>query len=395
MKLCWLIPSDRSGGVSSVVVSCCKQAAMAGHQVTMLMLLNPSWLSSDDFQVVSLGLNGCAREASQTLIQWLAENPQDVLFFNACREFDSIIPYVPANTKCVYVIHDTSAPYWSPAIKEQDNLEAIVAVSETVAVKLHDRLKQPHKLSIIHNGCAFPQQAESGFERPDDLIFLGGDNPAKGAFDVLKLWRELINQQFTGNLHWFGNVSPEFKDQVLSLPHADRIRLYGHVHRDKIFSTAAKSKVLLVLTRAESFGMAAIEAMSMGCVPLAWDIETGTKVIVTANETGLFAPLGKIKALAIQVLYACNHYQRFCKAVIDRARIDFNEEVMWNDYESLLANLASLDPIIRSKVGQPVEDFQPPVHRFQLFPSRLRAAIRFVIGRSPNLGYWLRDMRGW
>lgn len=361
----------------------------------MLTLLEPSWLTSHEFQVVSLNLKGCAKEAPRALIQWLAQNPQDVLFFNACQEFDAVIPYVPARTKCVYVIHDTSAPYWNPALKEQDNLEAIVAVSEPVAIKLRDRLKQPEQLSVIHNGCAFPRQTAFDVERPDDLIFLGGDNPAKGAFDVLKLWKELINQNFTGSLHWFGNVSSEFKQQLLALPYAERIKLYGHVHRDVIFSTAAKSKVLLVLTRAESFGMAAIESMSMGCVPVAWDIETGTKVIVTANETGLFAPLGNIRALASQALYICNHYQQFCQAVIRRARLDFSEEVMWKEYQSLLDHLVSLKPISRSKVGQPVEDFQPPVHRFQLFPPRLRAAIRFVIGRSPNLGYWLRDLRGW
>jgi glycosyltransferase involved in cell wall biosynthesis len=394
MKLCWLLSSDRSGGISPVVLSCCRQAA-TGHDTTMLMLLPPSWIGNDyDFTVASLELYSSASKTPNVLLEWLKQNPQDVLFFNACGEFDPIIPYLHSSIKAVYVVHDTAPRYWCKALEEEDNLEAIVAVSETVASKFRNQLKQPEKLSVICNGCVFPN-ANPDILRQDELIFLGGDNPTKGAFDVLKLWEKLIKLSFKGKLHWFGNITLEFQQKIQQLPNSQQIHIYGYVKRELIFSTAASAKVLLMLSRVEPFGMATIEAMSMGCVPVAWDIDTGTKEIVSANQTGLFVPLGNIEILAKQVLFACENYQAFGNAVIERARTNFDEVVMWKHYEYLVKNISELEPIARSKNGQEVADFEVPLSRFQLLPPSVRSIIRELIGRSPALGYWLRDMRGW
>lgn len=397
MKLCWLIPGDRGGGVASVALSCCRQAAKAGHDVTLLMLLIPtSWIDNvRDFRVLSLGLDGAAQEAPKTLLQWLEKNPQEVMFLNGCEQADVVIAYLPSNIKCVYVVHDTAPRYWRTALKEEDNLEAIVAVSESVASQFRHQLKQTTKLSVILNGCVFPNQPEmNGIWRGDELIFLGGDEPMKGAFDLLKLWKQMVQLGFRGKLHWFGSVAPAFKTKICQLPHSDQIHVYGRVKRDLIFSTAASAKVLLMLSRAESFGMATIEAMSMGCVPVAWDIETGTKEIVAANKTGLFAPVSNTQVLARQVLYACENYQAFSAAVVEHARSTFDESVMWKGYESLINRISTLQPIARSKKDQEPTAYKPPIRFFQLLPPSLRSAIREFVGQSPRLGYWLRDFRG-
>jgi glycosyltransferase involved in cell wall biosynthesis len=396
MKLCWLIPDDRGGGVASVALSCCRQAAKAGHETTLLMVLVPTgWIGTDhDFRVSSLGLIDTAQEAPEALLQWLEENPQDVLFLNGCEQADAVIHYLPSSVKCVYVVHDTAPRYWRTAVTEEDHLEAIAVVSETIASQFRQSLKQAEKLSVILNGCVFPELLELNRIRQNELIFLGGDNPTKGAFDAIKLWKKLVKFGFTGKLHWFGRVTPEFKAKIDQLPHSEQIQVYGRVNRDLIFSTAASAKVVLMLSRVEPFGMATIEAMSMGCVPVAWDIDTGTKEIVTANQTGLFAPLGNIDVLARQVLYACENYSAFSVAVIERARSNFDEAVMWNGYESLIHRISTLAPLERSKASQQPTAYKPPLRRFQLVPASVRSAIREFIGRSPRLGYWLRDLRG-
>ncbi|MTJ07920.1 glycosyltransferase [Anabaena sp. UHCC 0204] len=396
MKICWLIPDDRSGGVASVAISCCEQAAKAGYETTLLLVLKPtSRLATNNFpfRVASLGLEGLAEKTPVELIKWLSDHPQDVLLLNGCEQTDAVIPYLPSTVKCVYVVHDTASRYWQVSVKEENNLDAIVAVSETVAREFRDDLKNSKKLSVILNGCIFPQLQQST-SRKDDMIFLGGDKPVKGGFDTLKLWKELSNHGFMGKLHWFGNISPSFQTKIKQLPNFEQICIYGHVQRDVIFSLAASSKVLLMLSRVEPFGMATIEAMSMGCIPVAWDIETGTKEIVSANKTALFAPLGDIKILANQVLLACNEYEAFANNVIEQARSNFDATVMWKHYETLIQDIYSLPAISRSKEGQQPTNYQSPVRRFQLLPSPVRSAIRDFVGRSPQLGYLLRDFRG-
>lgn len=395
MKLCWLLPSDKSGGISPVALSCCRQAAQAGHEATMLLLAKPTWITDDNFQVSSLDLYAGAKETPAILLQWLKDNPQDIVFFNACSEFDPVIPYLPPNIKCVYVVHDAPPSAWRPGLEEENNLEAIIAVSETVASKFRHLLKQPSKLFVIYNGTVFPQPPAKNVPRQDSLVFLGGDNLVKGSLDVFSLWKQLNKQGFRGKLYWFGNMAPKFKAKIQNLPNFEHIHIYGHVQRQLIFSTAAEAKVLLMLSRFEAFGMATVEGMSMGCVPVAWDVDSGTKEIAMPNQTGLFAPLGNIETLAKQVLYAIENYQAFSANVVERARSKFDEAIMWQGYESLIYKIAKLEPIERSKKGQQPEAFKPPFRRFKLLPPRLRSVIREFIGKSPILSYWLNDLHGW
>jgi glycosyltransferase involved in cell wall biosynthesis len=226
------------------------------------------------------------------------------------------------------------------------------------------------------------------------LLFLGGDNPGKGAADVGQMWRRLVDEGFTGKLHWFGKMTETFKASISRLPRNDCIALYGYVPRSTIFSVAAKSKVLLMLSRTEPFGMATIEAMSMGCVPIAWDIETGTREIIERDQTGFVAPLGDFTTLARHTKYVCHNHHELVERVVRRARDDFGEAVMWSNYAALLSELAGLPVTTRSRAGQEPSEFRPARRRFQRLPRRLRQVLVALVGRSPRLGRLLGDLRG-
>ncbi|MDY6937092.1 MAG: glycosyltransferase [Cyanobacteriota bacterium] len=396
MKLCWLIPSDRGGGVTSVAVSVSQQATSSQHELTLLTVIAPleNLDTNHKLKCDSLQLKRPARETPIALLEWLQTHPQNVLFLNGCEQADAVIPYLPNAVKCVYVVHDTAPQYWLTAVREEENLEAIVAVSDTVARQFRHRLKTPEKLWVILNGCVFPDRPTSLEPRPDDLIFLGGEKPIKGSFDVLELWQQLAKQKFRGKLHWFGQISTQFRAKIDRLPHRDRIHLYDRTSRQRIFETAATAKIILMLSRVEPFGMATIEAMGMGCVPVAWDIETGTREIATANESGLFAPLGDTAALADLVSLGCRNYPTLGPAAMERARSHFDSTTMWQGYESLLKKLDRLPPLTRNRVGESPQPYQPPQRQYQKIPAPIRAAIRQFVGRYPRLGYWVRDFRG-
>src|ERR1043166_6523814 len=122
--------------------------------------------------------------------------------------------------------------------------------------------------------------------------------------------------------------------------------------------------------------MATIEAMSMGCVPIAWDIETGTKEIAKQGETGLFAPLGDMKAFAIQVCRACNAHDLFISNVMKRARITFSRSRMWETYNSLFEGLRQVPVIERPLIGHSPPPYRPPRRIFQLLPRGLQRSLR-------------------
>ena len=396
-KLCWLVPDDKGGGVVSVALSCCREARAAGHTVTLLMLLPPTGHISEhvDFELVSLDVIAPGCDAPKKIVDWLAKNPQDVLFLNGCEQADVAIPFLPTQTRSVYVVHDTAPRYWRAALRHEEQLDAIVAVSNTVARIFQHRLRQPEKLRVLHNGTLFPVAVDNPQlnSRAPDILFLGGDEPIKGAYDVLKLWPKLIEQGFMGNLHWFGRVSPAFASQIEKIPRASAVVLQGRVVRSQIFRQAASARILLMLSRNEPFGMATIECMGMGAVPVAWDIQTGTKEIVE-DDYPFFAPLGDYDELADRVLKACADHHRYWQAAARRAREGFGEAAMWRRYASFIDEVMAFPRAERAKGGQSPPTFRPRVRLFQLLPKKLRATVRSTIGRSARMGYWLRNFRG-
>jgi len=395
MKLCWFVPDDRGGGVINVALSCVRQARAAGHDAVLLLMLEPtgSLEGIPGIRTASLGLKKPATQTPPALMQWLAENPQDVLLLNGGEEADTIIPYLPADVRCIYTVHDTAPRYWQTAVAAEADIDGIIPVSHVVAGKFSRVLKNPDKLQVIYNGSSFPAPPDLGESRPDDLVFFGGGDASKGASDLLRLWPVLIKLGFTGRLHWLGFMEPAFERKVSQLPQEERILRPGRVRREEGFAIAARSKVVLMLSRAEAFGMVTIEGMSMGCVPVAWDIETGTKEIVT-DETGFFAPLGNFTELARKVLQACAEHTRIAPRASIRAREVFSEEMMWRGYAGFFERVMQNPPRVRSLAGRVPPDFVPIRRRFQLLPASVRKTVRDFIGRWPWLGYVVRDLRG-
>jgi glycosyltransferase involved in cell wall biosynthesis len=398
IRIAWLVPDDLGGGVISVAQGCCRQATRAGHDATLLLLLTPAVHASEfgGLRIASLNARPPYADAPSLLVGWLQQNPQDILVLNGCEQADVALPYISSQTRVVYAVHDTAHCYFDNAVRHEGLLNAIVAVSETVAAQFRHRLEEPKKLHVILNGTIFPLALETALaeSRTDELVFLGGDNPVKGAHDVLALSEILHAGGFQGRIHWFGHVGEAFRARIDQLRAAVRIVVHGRQPRRAVFETAARAKIVLMLSRVEPFGLATVECMGMGCSPVAWDIATGTREIVGEAE-GFFVPLGDYDALARGVHEALmRHASSFAKTTI-RIRNDFSEEAMWARYQSLITAVAKSPPALRPQAGQAPPCYRPPFRKYQLVPAALRATIRAAIGRSPHLGYKMRDFRGW
>jgi hypothetical protein len=108
---------------------------------------------------------------------------------------------------------------------------------------------------VVHNGAPFPELFYAAESRPSDIIFPSGDQLMKGAYDVMNMWPRLLERGFMGRLHWFGEVGPRHAAEIGQLPGGEAIILHGRVARSQIFRQASFARVLLMLSRAESFGV--------------------------------------------------------------------------------------------------------------------------------------------
>lgn len=348
---------------------------------------------ADEFMLDSLWVESQSPDAPRRLIRWLRKHPQDFLFLNGCSEVEPAIPYLPQDTYCIYAVHDTVPMYWTTAVEQEDMLDGILAVSNAVAHQFRDQLDHPERLHVVHNGTVFPSVPDTE-NRRDDLLFLGGRQPLKGKDDVLAVWEALVERGFDGRLHWYGRLGDRTRRQIEDLPASSRVERHGWAPRSDIFEQAGRSKVLLMLSRDEPFGMATIESMGMGCLPVAWDIDTGTREIVEDEKTGFFAPLGDAEAVSDRVLEACRRHDALHERTIEAARSRFSEEAMWRRYAEVLEELTEIPPVERPNAGETPPPFEAPTRYFQLLPDWLRTRIRSFVSRFPKLEYWLRDWKG-
>lgn len=397
LRVCWIVPDDHGGGVVSVAEACCRQASARGMAATLLLLHRPTGHVAEyaSFAIDSLNAAPPFAEAPRQLLAWLRDHPQDVVLFNACGEVDDVPPFIPQDVRSVYCIHDTARRYCAPAIRHQDSLDAIVAVSEAVGRLVRPHVARPERMRVLHNGTILPIPIAEvlGAVRSDDIVFMGGGNPSKGSYDALKLWSALQRDGFSGRLHWFDAMDRAFAAEIARAPGAERIVLHGRRPRSEIFATAQACKVMLMLSRAESFGMVTIEAMGMGCLPVAWDIETGTAEVV-APAFRHFAPLGDFAALARCVTAAIDAHPALYEASTRDVRERFSEDAMGERYATLIADLMTRAPVTRPQAGAMPPPFAPPRRYFQYLPPSLRDVVRRVAGRWPALGYAVRNLRG-
>ncbi|WP_321168992.1 glycosyltransferase family 4 protein [Halorubrum sp. CBA1125] len=99
-------------------------------------------------------------------------------------------------------------------------------------------------------------------------------------------------------------VEPAFvddvRDRVADLGIADRVRFAGRLDDDAVASRLRETHVLAVPSRYEPFGMAYLEAMGFGCVPLA-AAAGGASECVRDGENGFLVPPDDPAAIADRI----------------------------------------------------------------------------------------------
>jgi hypothetical protein len=159
---------------------------------------------------------------------------------------------------------------------------------------------------------------------------------------------------------------------------------------------AAESDVFLMPSRKESFGMVTIEAMSMGCVPLAYDIISGSTEIIEHGKSGLLLPLGDFMAWAraIQSLHEDREQlRRLSEGAMHRARIEFNEMTVGGRLCEFLEKVKAhaQDHPAERLPGLPPETASVTAKgrfNYQRLPPRLREWLRNTVSSSPRLSSW-------
>lgn len=402
LRIASVIPSFTAGGVGTV----CRYAAEGMSrstfwEVTLLSLHDPKAESVDPssgLRLVSLGLdNDCPR----SFLEWLAVNPQDLLITSDVSLIEAAFPYLPAATLHIVQIHDSGRRYREVALRNQAWIDGVTCVGLHIEEPLRTSLDKTFYrglLRTVHNGAYFPplkpRLLSSG---PMRLLFMGRVEALKGVFDFVPILCELKKRGVPVTLNLVGGENGALRRELQRKGIGNMVTWSGRLPHERCYDIAAESDIFMMTSRREPFGMVTIEAMCMGCVPIAYDFPSGSTEIIEDGKSGLLVPLGDYKAWAATI--ESLHFDRsrlrtLSDNAIDRARTRFNAKIMADNLVQFVQDVlahAESQPAQR-KTGMPPATVATHVHKrrgYYRLPETVRIWIRNKVFSYPRLSYWL------
>jgi glycosyltransferase involved in cell wall biosynthesis len=330
------------------------------------------------------------RNAPERFMSWLAKTEPNVVLLNSVAALERTVPHIPPHIRSILVVHGLMPYQVDPAVELQASLDAIVAVSQATARTIIAKGVDASLVRVIYNGIHFSPCEPSTLAQRSDIAFLGGGSVNKGAKDVIRIWQELAKTGYAGMLHWLGPVDERLKTEVRRLESADRITLHGYQKHKQVLEILGQSAALLMPSRSESFGLAVVEAMSMGCLPVVWNVPSNGIVEIVGAKYEFAVPEGDVAAAAKAVYAAIDRRAALAQQFRENVRKRFSVDEMWNGYSRLLSAVSLAVPRNRQRAGQLPEPYRPKFRVLQLVPPRLKEIIGAGLARYPAVYRYVR-----
>ncbi|MCA1814504.1 MAG: glycosyltransferase family 4 protein [Halobacteriales archaeon] len=155
--------------------------------------------------------------------------------------------------------------------------DRVIAVSEPERTLLERRFRvRPERLSVIPNGLDTRHFRDLGQERDRGLLLaVGRLAPVKGFDLALEVLAKLLAQGEDLRLVLAGEdwgEGAELRAHAHRLGIAERVEFAGRVDAAQLLGLYNRAQLLLVPSRYEAFGIAALEAVACGCPALVSDV---------------------------------------------------------------------------------------------------------------------------
>lgn len=233
----------------------------------------------------------------------------------------------------------------------------VIAVSEAVAIQLRsEKIVPREKIAVIPNGIELSRfdntlhnfdrpRARKSWNVPADALLIGtvGEiKPLKGQEEFLRAAAKIADHRddvyfiiagIDSSLGKENRARIEYLTDQLGL--RERVRFVEWVQN--IASLYAALDVFVSPSRAESFGLAIVEAMASNIAVVATSTE-GAKTTVVPNRNGILVPVGDVASMAAKINELLDDAQtrsKLAEQAVQDARTKFSLERMVDDTERL------------------------------------------------------------
>ena len=336
--------------------------------------------------------DGCHKVAERTtslrrqvieFIRWCDEKRVSAVIPVNSRPILAALPHLPSRirviARCANALHDEYL-YTTTGL---ERVTAVVALTPRLSHDLVNHYGVPEELiHLVPNGVdvsRFQKTQGAASKRPLRLGFLGRlEHKQKGVLFLPDVVRELDAQgvDFQLRIGGAGIHENELRAQLAPWIRTGEVALEGLLSREKVPSFLSQCDVYVFPSQFEGCPNALLEAMSAGCVPVAWVIEGITDFIVDHGKTGFLLPLGDTVGMADAIVKLAQDPEllaRMTSGIREAAINRFSLEECASRYTALISEAMEQEPLASN--AAPIRKFDPPAYlkrRLPWLPAPLR-----------------------
>lgn len=252
---------------------------------------------------------GQARSARKDLAELCAG--ADLVHLMIVGRYDPLLEeylYAARKAKALATFQDFGNP--PCAAKEAKLLDgfirrcsAVTALSRAQAKEISAVLPSARgRIKVVPNGCALPAKAPAKRAARPYLVCASRQLPYKGIDVLILAWKDALAAGVEADLLLCGADygNPHYRNLSAALGLERRTRFLGEVGRAKLDGLMRGCEALVLPSRHEAFGMAALEAMALG-KPVIATRSGGPEDFVADGRNGLLVPPGDARKLAAAI----------------------------------------------------------------------------------------------
>lgn len=156
------------------------------------------------------------------------------------------------------------------------------------------KIKNPSKCHIINNPITIKTENNYNLNKKKQLLFVGRFTYQKGINLLLKIWKSIYSQYPDWSLILVGGGKLEkYIKSYIAQYNLENIRIEGF--QENTGPYYAESRILCMTSIFEGWGLVLTEAMSLGCVPIAFDSFEAVYDIIDDSKNGFIIPHFNLK----------------------------------------------------------------------------------------------------
>ncbi|MEI7461443.1 MAG: glycosyltransferase family 4 protein [Pirellula sp.] len=246
--------------------------------------------------------------------------------------------------RVVAVIHSDEECYYDELRRIGSNCNTIVCVSSDLTGKVKRRFPDlSDRVQFIAHGI--PITETSLTTRPNEgplrLCYCNRiQQYQKRVFDLPIIAKELerIGVDYELDIAGDGPDAEELRIRFDNVKLKCPVRFHGRITNATVMDLCRRSHLFLLTSDFEGLPISLLEAMSVGCVPVVYEIDSGIEDAIPSKDFGFIVPHGNTQEYAKVIQHVAldfNSLKSWSKNCAQLMRDRFSLNRMANDYESL------------------------------------------------------------